>query len=106
MKLIAKKSFRYNTRELNAGDAFDASDKDARVLKAIRKAEDAPDQGSSVDAPKPRARGAQAGRTGRMQFPEQPKAAAPTPAPVTAEPEVKPLSTDGFYSRRDLRAED
>jgi hypothetical protein len=36
--LIAKKSFRYAGKPLSAGDSFDASSRDARVLTAIGKA--------------------------------------------------------------------
>lgn len=40
--LIAKKSLRYAGRSLVAGDKFEASAKDAKLLKAIGKAADAP----------------------------------------------------------------
>lgn len=40
MKLIATKPLRYGTRRLLAGDPFDASPRDARVLFAIKKARD------------------------------------------------------------------
>lgn len=42
LKLIAQKALRYAGRSLVAGDEFEASVKDARLLKAIRKAVDAP----------------------------------------------------------------
>jgi len=38
-RLRATKPLHYNTRRLVAGDEFEASDKDARLLIAIRKAE-------------------------------------------------------------------
>lgn len=41
MDLIAKKSLRYAGRSLVPGDKFEASAKDARLLKAIGKAVDA-----------------------------------------------------------------
>ena len=41
MELIAKKGFRYGGRSLVAGDKFEASAKDARLLKAIKKAVEA-----------------------------------------------------------------
>lgn len=56
MELIAQKSLRYAGRSLVAGDKFEASDRDARLLKAIGKAADAPvrttheDAGTSHDA--------------------------------------------------------
>lgn len=40
--LVALKNFSYSTRALKAGDTFEASTKDARLLRAIKKAEDAP----------------------------------------------------------------
>lgn len=41
LKLIAKKSLRYAGKSFVPGDEFEASAKDARILKAIRKADDA-----------------------------------------------------------------
>jgi hypothetical protein len=41
-KLVALKSFRYRTRRLRAGDEFAASPMEARVMKAIKRAVDAP----------------------------------------------------------------
>ncbi|MGY6251604.1 DUF7210 family protein [Bosea thiooxidans] len=43
MKLIATKPLLYAGQSLNVGDEFEASEKDAKLLKAIRKAEDAPE---------------------------------------------------------------
>ena len=40
--LVASKPLRYGGRSLEVGDTFDASPRDARILKAIRKAADAP----------------------------------------------------------------
>lgn len=42
MKLIALKPLRYAGKSLLSGDEFEASAKDAKLLKAIRKAADAP----------------------------------------------------------------
>lgn len=39
VKLIANRSMRYGTRSLTAGDVFDASLKDARLLIAVRRAD-------------------------------------------------------------------
>jgi len=38
MKLIATKSMLYGGKDLQAGDAFEASERDGKLLKAIRKA--------------------------------------------------------------------
>lgn len=38
--LVATKKLRYNGKELGPGDQFEASDKDAMILRAIEKAED------------------------------------------------------------------
>ena len=40
-RLIASNAFRYATRELRAGDPFDASDADARILLMIGRATEA-----------------------------------------------------------------
>lgn len=48
MKLIATKSYRYDTRRLVAGDEFEATDMHARILVGARKARYAPDQTPEV----------------------------------------------------------
>lgn len=45
MKLVAAKELRYAGRSLKAGESFEASEKDAKVLKAIGKAKDPPRRG-------------------------------------------------------------
>jgi hypothetical protein len=42
VSLIATESYPYAGRSLSAGDAFDASEKDANLLKLLKKAVDAP----------------------------------------------------------------
>jgi hypothetical protein len=42
MKLIATKSMRFAGRSLNVGDEFEASEKNGKLLKAIKKADEAP----------------------------------------------------------------
>lgn len=78
MKMKAMKSMRYNGKALAAGDPFEAvTERDARVLRAIRKAE--PDDDESVSS---------------------------EPA-VKPEPAAKPepaINQKGRYSRRDMRA--
>jgi len=44
MKLIATRSYRYDTRRLQAGDEFEATDMHARILVGARKARYAPAQ--------------------------------------------------------------
>lgn len=56
MKLVARKPMTYNTRRLVAGDVFEAvSARDARLLRAIRKADPhvepiAPDEAAALRA--------------------------------------------------------
>lgn len=50
MELIAKKNLRYAGQSLIEGDKFEASAKDARLLKAIGKAVDAPAEMNHEDA--------------------------------------------------------
>jgi len=52
MKLIATKSYSYDTRRLKAGDEFDATDMHARILIGARKARYAPDQ-AKPEPPQP-----------------------------------------------------
>lgn len=41
VRLIAKSDLRYASRQLKAGEAFEATESDARVLRAANKADDA-----------------------------------------------------------------
>lgn len=53
MKLVATKSFSYNTRRLKPGDLFEAKDPDGRLLIGVRKARYFGDrEENSVPAPK------------------------------------------------------
>lgn len=61
MKLIAKKPLRYAGRSLVSGDEFEALAKDARLLKAIGKAADAPAPGGEPEKPAPRRRRSKTG---------------------------------------------
>lgn len=100
MRLIAKKALRYGGQEYKVGDAFEASAKHGKILKAIRKAteEETAESAPLVRAPRNKA---PAGRAGRMQFQESPT-------------RVDPLTTESMstesgaagYGRRDMRAED
>ena len=49
VRLIAKVPFLYASRTLSVGDTFDASDQDAKTLKHIGHADDAPRQYSHKD---------------------------------------------------------
>jgi len=57
MKLIATKSYRYDTRRLQAGDEFEATDMHARILVGVRKAryahETGPQHPPQPSPPKP-----------------------------------------------------
>lgn len=100
MQLIALRRFTYGTRELRAGDVFDASSPgDARLLRALGRAKSAP---ATAPAHEPPAAAAQAV--------EAPAAAAPAEAGMPAAQNVAPAPAAaqrgrGRYARRDLRAE-
>jgi len=93
-KLVATKELFYAGKTRNVGDEFDASDKDAKILKAIGKASDpAPKRGRQVET----------------------AALAPAPAPKKEEPPVQQAeaaaATEEFplrrrYQRRGLRPEE
>jgi hypothetical protein len=53
MKLIATKSMRFAGRSLNIGDEFEASEKNGKLLKAIKKADDAPRKSKTKKALEP-----------------------------------------------------
>ena len=100
MKLVLTcREMPYDGKVLYEGDEFEASDKDAKVLKAIKKAADAPNARGAKAARNT----APAGRTGRMAFPEPPKQGAVEPV---KEVEPEPMATGSFYGRRDMRAQD
>ncbi|EHM01148.1 hypothetical protein HMPREF9946_02223 [Acetobacteraceae bacterium AT-5844] len=80
ISLVATKAFRFGGRALVAGDEFEASARDARLLKAVGKAGD----------PKPKA------------------VRAAKPAPKDDEPgdsEAPDVLRRGRYARRDMQAE-
>ena len=52
MELIAKKSLRYAGQSLEVGDKFEASEKDARLLKAVGRAGE-PEEARIVDVETP-----------------------------------------------------
>lgn len=85
MKLIATKSMLFGGRSLNVGDEFEASDRNGRLLKAIRKAKDPDDPIEAV-----------------------PLAAASDPDPLDHDGDGKKGgSKKGMkYTRRDMQAED
>lgn len=91
MKLVVTaKELRYGGRQMRAGDEFEASDKDARTLKAVRKAADAPPAQVKRSMPQP---------------PE------PKPVEPAASEEDQPRrrgrpSGAAWYGRRDMRAEE
>lgn len=93
MKLIAKRDLRYGGRDLKVGDEFEASTRDGKILRAIRKAEEKQTAASDEVAEKPKRPGP-AGRGGQMQFQGNPLAdgAGSGAAPG--------------YNRRDMRSED
>lgn len=79
MKLVALKELRYAGTNYLPGASFEASDRDARLLKAVKKAGDpppAPEKPVHVDMPAPPAK-------------------EPNPGPFVAS-----------YLRRDMQAED
>ncbi|MFP3549743.1 hypothetical protein SB861_03375 [Paraburkholderia sp. SIMBA_049] len=91
MKMIATRQFNYAGRSLKAGDAFEASTRDARVLAATGRAKAAP-----VPAPAPAS--IRAGTQARDM-----RADADTP---DVGPGGEPTTKRGRYRRRDQRAED
>lgn len=48
VSLVAKKDLRYASKDMRAGDTFDASEKDAQILKAVGHAEESPAAGDET----------------------------------------------------------
>lgn len=100
MKLVVTaKELRYGGRQMRAGDEFEASDKDARTLKAVRKAADAPPQVKrsmpAPPAPKPEASLAPKLDTRAM-----------TPGEGTMAADEEQTRIRRRYGRRDMQAEE
>ncbi len=120
--LVATREMRYAAKQYNRGDQFEASDKDARILKAIKKATDAPEEKAPPPrAPLPRATaptpppGPTLNATPVARVPEAaaPKAEPPPPVvtsstsePVKVVSESAPASLTTKYKRRDLSAQE
>jgi hypothetical protein len=100
MKITATKGFRYAGREICAGEAFDASDRDAKILIATRKArkgEDPPQvyQSAAFKAP-----------AAAVIEPAPVAEAEPQPAPLLEAAPEAPVSPRRRYGTRNLTAED
>lgn len=110
MKLIAlKRIHRYRT-----GDVFVVNSTQGRVLKALKKAEDAPAGAGVAPQPDPEREVLQSqaeslgiavdGRWGNARIKAEIAAAAPSTGPAGPPPE--PDRTVPRYGRRDMRAEE
>lgn len=100
MKLIAARALTYGGRSFGPGEAFEASETHGKVLKAIRKATDAP---AAAPEPPPAPPAAEPPRpprypTRRMTATTGTDAPATLPVP-TPDPSAAPV-----YDRRDLQA--
>lgn len=90
-KVKALKAFPYNGRRIAVGDVVEMSDKNARILKAIRKVDDYVEP----VAPKRRAKA------------EEPKVEPAVEAPIVEQVEAPPgVPAERMYLRRDMKAED
>lgn len=92
VRLVALKRMTYNTRRLVAGDVFEASNKDARILVGVKRAEAAPPPSPPLPRPRP----------------------APPPPPPPPEPDLDQLRAtarslgivvDNRWGARTLQAE-
>lgn len=124
--LVATREVRYAAKQYRLGDKFEASEKDARILKAIKKAKDAPPTPApvpvaqkavlpTVTAPTPTpVRPPEPAPVVQKVAPEPLKdkeeAKDPVPAPEAAPKEppvgVVPTSTTTRYRRRDLQPQE
>lgn len=90
-KVKALKAFPYNGRRIAVGDVVEMSDKNARILKAIRKVDDYVEP----VAPKRRAKA------------EEPKVEPAAEATIVEQVEAPPdVPAERMYLRRDMKAED
>lgn len=105
MKLVATRDMRYAQRKVRKGEEFEAPDRDAKILKLIKKAVDAPPiPAAPVVAHSLRTAPALAQtQTRAIEAEEEPARPARKPR-ATAEGD-KPKAKRR-YKRRDMRAED
>lgn len=90
-KVKALKAFPYNGRRIAVGDVVEMSDKNARILKAIRKVDDYVEP----VAPKRRAKA------------EEPKVEPAAEATIVEQVKAPPdVPAERMYLRRDMKAED
>lgn len=122
IKVRAVKAFPYNGRRIAIGEVFDASEKNAKILKALRKVEYHVVVVAPAAAARPRRKAPAAAlpqqpvgdfSAFRKPIPPGPNPPMETPAPVlvpmeqdtTAQDTTAQDAADGEYRRRDLRAE-
>lgn len=67
MQLIALKTMRYNGKKIEKGQAFDASEKDGKILTAVCKAQPIQDKENNVDTVKPENETDEAPKRGRKK---------------------------------------
>lgn len=100
-KLQATRELRYAGVTLKPGDIFEASDKDAKVLKLIKKATVAPAVTRATQKPP---------KVEKVMAPEVAPLPVEAPATVEAKTETETSDQMGYgrqgYRRRDLRSED
>lgn len=90
-KVKALKAFPYNGRRIAVGDVVEMSDKNARILKAIRKVDDYVEPVA----------------TKRKAKAEEPKVEPAVEAPIVEQVEAPPdVPAERMYLRRDMKAED
>lgn len=112
-RLVAKKPFRYASRALQPGEEFEASARDARLLKAVKRAEDFVEpevlRDEERDALRARAEGLGIevdGRWGVPRLEQEVAAAERKPPQLAAEPEPVDRAGPPTYRRRDMTAEE
>ena len=98
MKLIANRNLEYGGRSLRAGESFEASERHGKVLKAAHRASDAPPPIAAAPV-KPMDTGDAEAIVPVRRGPGRPPKARPVYEAPAAE-------YGGFYTRRDMRAED
>lgn len=88
VKLVATRQMMYATRRLVAGQPFEASPRDAKILKALKRAVDAP----AEEPPKPQA-----------PPPPSPPEPQPTVTDSSDEPTRQPDEIDGLRAAYETR---
>ena len=108
VRIKAKKEVYYASKTRNAGDEFDATESDAKILVGIDTAEYVKDEQKSQSTQQPRQRQTLENRSLESQEPEKTSEKLPESGPMTSDNagELTESGKKRRYLRRDMQAKE